>query len=443
MKFYMGDAMRRLSLVFTLVLVLVAPMLGAKKSNPDLDRFLSELQDHSFKTKIVIGSTVVVYAPQYGRNMPRFVDTELSPDGTLKYYVRHGYADGANNRFQLSVDGAYINPNEITEAYSVGRSVYVSRIDLKDDRIELWLNGSLPSRNDPTNYGKLKLMLGKGYQSWEYDKFIEALSKGFRIERVERVIELDRDFAALQGQLTSKKTTYESADPKNVLARKSAAEGLRDLYLKLADNRSQVAGFGKPDASAEFKSSAAGLDGEIKALTESANRLRQAELRAKMATAQSASAKEKATLKRRHPASKTELESMRRSLERYNVALADLRNVYDELGAVGDPPSSDLLSALERDEKDAATLAGTLDEDQKRLGAREVDDKFQAMQSKRAQLEADYMSAFGSPKERSAANTLLAHLRLMYENRLTAARAGNKAAAAQADALLKDIQKFK
>jgi hypothetical protein len=287
-------------------------------------------------------------------------------------------------------------------------------------------------------------MFGPGYESWEYDRVIEVAGRGLLIERVERLLQVESEYLLLKSQLAEAESAYQSTPAGEPSARLTAAEKLRDTCKSLAENRFRLTTLGRPEnESATFKARASAVEEEIPRLRQEAEKQRVAELHAKANATSTAAAKLKAEIQRRKPGTRSEWEEKKSLVSQYANTLANLQETHGLLNSAGSPVSNDVIVALRRDQGAFKDMLTALEIERGRIQVRELDSKFQAMQSQRMKLEAAYMKSFRSPQESSAMNALTAHLREMYDNRVAAERAGSKQAAGQAAALLKDLQKFK
>jgi hypothetical protein len=167
------------------------------KKNPDVEQSVkSELVGKMFTTKILVGSYIpcqnssilhVARSDAY-----KMVDTELSPDGSIKFYARANcfYPGG----MMFDTTKGYVAARFSSEI-PPGTSVWVRGVDFKEDRIEVDLSSNNSTAAEGS--GKIKYMLGTSYRTLSEDELMEAINHGIRIPAYEKLDQLKTEFEPL------------------------------------------------------------------------------------------------------------------------------------------------------------------------------------------------------------------------------------------------------
>lgn len=418
--------------------LLLAYAVAVAKDNKQLQSQLNaEFRGKQFTLKVSIARYLDAKTED-GGDAVRWVDTEFSQDGTLKYYVRQGAA----GNFMAAFHGSYIDAAQVTAMSPAGTQMFVTSIDLKENRIELMLHDSEHPKQF-SDYGKLKFMFGSGYQNWAYDAIVENIAHTLVVERFERFVRLQDEYQRLKAEIAAIGSGG-SASTLDASARLTAAEKLRGFYVQLAINRELLAALGrKSNEAADFRQRARELDAEIGVLRSAARTQRIAQLQEQARTRAGEAQTLRAHLRGRKAAHISEWEQRRQTAMRYNQLLTEQKNTYDELASNSAAMSPAATRALEQQTREAAALVAAIETERGGIAALELSAQYQAMQRKRIQLQTAYMAAFGTSGADAAMQVLVGHLQQMYENRMAAEQAGSKSAHAQAAQLLKDIQKFR
>lgn len=422
------------------VAVLVSPVAADKKSDALRARLNSEFVGKSYSTKILLGSFWSYFDSSVQRNCTRLIDTEFSSDGSIKYLARHGCLEIS---LSMLPSASYIRPDVITGVQKPGTTVWVRKIDLKDDRIEFLLS-TQPNSNAFATYAKIKFMLGRGYQDWEYKVLVGVFARALRIESFERLLTLEADVAALKDKLPTAEASYHAATGP-ASAKLKAARDLRDLLAKLAQNQSAYSAAGGTRAdSADYLGRAKSLDVEIASLEAEAKKEEVAKLRVRLQANISEATQIKAVLRKEPPAPATVTEWQRRSeaLARYQRVLQEREILCSDLQAAGEPVPETDLEKLNQEEQEATHYGEALERDRQRAQLGEVNSEYREMGRRRVQLLDAYTKAFGTPQERPALQALIAHLRRMSENRRTASKLGSATAANEAAQIEREIDKL-
>ncbi len=405
--------MRSVRLLVLVALSLTLPALSADKSSSLLTNLNNEFLNHSFRTKIVVGK----YTTSATTNQQmHYVDTEILPDGGIRYLARGFWP------------AVHIAPVALTASFSKGAEVWICRIELKDDRIEFTASGS-DSPNNLANEPKLKFMLGKGYESWDYPRIEAVISHVLAIERLEKLAQLQADYADLQRQLAEAKTAGSAIPAKDLDAQIANKQRLHDLYAKLAANRMGMAGVDQGDSeSAGFSKSEAEVGVELQTLTAE----RSAQQKAQLAQAATALRQTYIVAKQQIRSTKN-LQQRRDNIDQAKSALDTLKNNYLAQERLDSPMTAD-LSWVSDEERSLNAMTADLPNLEARQRLNELDAQYKVLEQKRSTLQTAYVNA-GTEDKQVAAIALKKQLQMMYDNRIAADHAGSKTAAKQAAGL--------
>lgn len=259
--------------LFLIFLLIVCPaysgLLARPSHQPSDDQIIAQFQGKWIETKITLGGALVVHDDVLKKDVERLVDTEAWPGGQVKYFVRRGYAGS----LIAVLPGGYVDPDKLTGNAGPGTSVFVRRVTFKDDRIEFALSRSGNSfagvGDTAQDYGKLKLMLGRDYRTWPYDRLLSSVATAVKVEALDRGEAIAKQNQLLRQALVAAESEYQDSDSKEPEGRLKAASALRDVCLQLAENTKQVASLGGADTeSAALSNRAAALNREIQTLRE-------------------------------------------------------------------------------------------------------------------------------------------------------------------------------
>ncbi len=404
--------MRSVRLLVLFALSLTTAALSTDKPSL-LTNLNNEFLNQSFRTKIVVGK----YTTSATTNQQmHYVDTEILPDGGVRYLARGFWP------------AMHIGPGALTASFSRGAEVWVCRIELKDDRIEFTVSGS-DSPGNLANEPKLKFMLGKGYESWDYKRLEALISQVLTIERLEKLALLQADYADLQRQLAQAKTAGSAIPPNDLDAQIASKQRLHDLYAKLAANRMGMAGMGQGDLeSAGFSKSEEEVGVELQKLTAE----RSAQQKAQLAQA-ATGLRQSYIVARQQVRSAKNLQQRRDNIDQAKNGLDALRNNYLAQEQLGAPMAAD-LSWVSDEERSLNAMTADLPNLEARQKLNELDAQYKVMEQKRNALQTAYVNA-GAEDKQAAAIALKKQLQMMYDNRIAADRAGSKTAAKQAAGL--------
>lgn len=422
-----------------LILVFATSASGKKDASQLLAQLQTDFVGKQFTSKIMLGGYWRRYDPAAAMNLERLIDTEIYFDGQVKYWVRA--AAFLSHDFLQSF---YIRPDAISRTFSAGSKVWVQKVELKGDRIELWLSGVGPTDKTLDSYAKVKVMLGNNFQqSLSYDDIMMAVSKALRIEKYERLQELNTQYTTLLAQLGEAERTYQNAQ--NISAAKlQAATQLVEVLRMLAQNRTEYSALGRTDSSpATYSQRANELESEIRSLEQQVRIDQIKEVRRILQTEAAELTGLKSVLQQQPPSTLTEWQQRSEALSKYKNLLTHRQTLYSILESAEEPMPAAELTKLQEEVRWADELAGTLSRDRQRLELLQLDTEYRAMERRRGQLLDAYTRAFATPNERQTLATLLQHLQRMQENRAVAQQMGYGPASRQAAELQQQIEKLR
>jgi hypothetical protein len=413
---------RSIRVVALLAVFSITAALHAEKSSPLLTNLNSEFLGKSFQTKLKVGSNATGLTDS-SNEQRHLIDTEVDINGDVKYLAR-----GLWPTLRISQD-------RVTALFAPGTPLWVWKIELKDDRIEFSLSSSETTHTVAT-YAKLKFMLGKGYESWDYGRIEGVIANSLRIEHLEKLAQLKADYTDLTRQLEAAKLTDSSVSAKDLDGQISSKQHLQVLYEKLVANRLEIASMGQSDTeSATFRKEADAIRIDVAQLQEQRKSQRRAELAANATAVRQRYVSLKQRISTTPSNNKLQLQHRQDDIAAAKKILGDLKSNYTQQQALGFlvPPAD--LSWLDMESKTLDSLLADVPNMEARLNLNALEVQYKAMEQKRNALQAAYMKAAGTPDQTAAADALKKHLRLMYDNRIAAERAGSKSAKQQAAGL--------
>jgi hypothetical protein len=249
------------------------------KKNPDVEQSVkSELVGKMFTTKILVGSYIpcqnssilhVARSDAY-----KMVDTELSPDGSIKFYARANcfYPGG----MMFDTTKGYVAARFSSEI-PPGTSVWVRGVDFKEDRIEVDLSSNNSTAAEGS--GKIKYMLGTSYRTLSEDELMEAINHGIRIPAYEKLDQLKTEFETLRVNLQDLESRY-NAPGGTAASRLANTIALMQILENIQKNRTEFTALGKSDPQAlSYSEKLNALGPEITRLTEEARKERVSQVR--------------------------------------------------------------------------------------------------------------------------------------------------------------------
>ena len=235
---------RMLKVLLILCVSAASAAAAPPKKNPDVEQAVkSELVSKVFTTKILVGSYIpcqnssILHAAR--NDAFKMVDTELSPDGSIKYYARANcfYPGG----MMFDATKGYVAARFSSEI-PPGTSVWVRGVDFKEDRIEVRLSANNTDNSEGS--GKIKYMLGVSYRTLSEDELMEAINHGIQIPAYEKLDQLKTEFDALCVNLQKSENYYNSLGGP-AAAKLRSAISLRQVLEKIQKNRAESHGDGE------------------------------------------------------------------------------------------------------------------------------------------------------------------------------------------------------
>lgn len=413
-----------------------AASASAKES--ELEKAIkSQLLHNTFTTKILIGSFIA--CPHAARSDAfKMIDTELSPDGSIKYLARancffpHG--------FILQPSEGYVSGGFAGEL-DPGSTVWVRGVDFKENRIEVRVSTSNTDTADGS--GKIKYMLGPGYRSWTSDHVMLAIAQGLLIPPIEKLIKVNRDFQTLTARLQEAESGYASASG-SPGTRLSSALALKEVLLELEDNRAEYASLGKSDAQAGvYAEKLKTLAPQIADLSAQVQQQQVAQLRNQLNQQLQDLARIQAVLRSKAPATLAEWQQRSNSLTAYTFFINQRNTLLSELQKQGEPPSASDNKYLSDCRTEIQALQQELQQNRQQLQIAEVNSQYAHLTRQRAQMLDAYSRAFATPREKSALQNLIAVLDQLISNRNQAAQLGDTSAQTQMAKYRSEEEKYK
>ena len=284
--------MSRMLKVFLFLCVAAACTAAASsKKNPDVERAVkAQLMGKMFATKILVGSYIPCSIPENSvpNNALEMVDTELSPDGSIRYYARH-YCFYPGGIIDVNATG-YVETGRLSGMLPSGTPIWVVGLDFKDDRVEVRLEAtnatntlnvynSLSNNQSAEGSGKIKYMVGAEYRTWSADQLMEVIARGLAIPSYEKLTQLKSEYEELLANLQEAENNYNSTglDTHSKLVN---AIALSQVLEKLQKNRAEYIAMGKSDAQAgTYTEKLNALTPEVDRLSEEVRKERIAKVR--------------------------------------------------------------------------------------------------------------------------------------------------------------------
>ena len=419
-----------------LLLLLPSPLLATKQESPLLTQLGAEFQGKEFTTKIALGSTTRHLYALYGgqETATHFIDTELYPNGSIRYLVR------GIRVMRPGAGGFYVPLNQVDSTLAVGTVVRVTKLEMKEDRIELFLKG-VPG----DAYAKLKVILGKGFEgSYNLEAVLGIVSRALRLERFERLQTLKAEYPQLKEKLATAESRYKAAQG-DARSRLQTAQQFQNVLQELVKNRTDYDSLIQTASDPErdqYARQAADLEKSIQALDQEAKKQRAEEIRKTLSAETEEAAQIRAQLRQKKPGSLAEWEQQMASLQRWEELLHRCQTLHGELAETGEGAPASETAALQQGFQEIQTLRAALEGQRQALRLAELDNQYREMDRQRRQLMDAYTRAFGTPRQRPEGEKLYIHLHQMNENRTEAQHLGSEQAAGQAAGLQKEMDRL-
>jgi len=420
------------------------------KKNPDIERTVkSELVSKVFTTKIRVGSYIP--CPKSGRNDAlKMVDTELSPDGSIKYYARAN-CFAPNVLILFDATRGYVAANFSSEI-APGTSVWVRSVDFKDDRIEV--NLSANNSDSAEGSGKIKYMLGASYRTLSEDELMEAINHGIRIPAFEKLDQLKTEFEALHVNLEQAENKY-NAPGGTAASRLANAIALKQIMENIQNNRTEFTALGKSDPQAlSYSEKLSALRPEIMILTEEAHKERVSQVRDQLQAQLQELSAIQTQVRQKPPSTMGEWQQRSDNLDKYSTLLNERQKLLDELQNEKEAPSPDNVKNISESRAEIQTARASLQNEHQQIELAlqnehrqtelaDLTSRYRDLTEKRKQMLNAYLLAFGTAKEKAALQNLIAILDQMVANRDRAATLGDKTAATQLTQCRAEAEKYK
>jgi len=420
----------------------VGPLPATEQKRPVslLAQLEAEFQGQQFITKIVVASE---FKPHAGRPVSGWVsvgpvsalvvDTELERDGTLRYLVPMRQAG------TILTSSFSITPEEISRAIPPGTRVAVTKVELKDDRVELSLSGP----NEV--HGKLKIMLDDRFQrSMSLDDVLVFVGRALRIDRLERIQTLVMEYKALVDKLSAFEAAWAAAT--SATGRLNHAKDVQAILQVLVDSETEYAKLRRTTRAPiadEYERRLQEVSAQIPALDMEARKERLAELHARLAAAGEEAKEIRLRVGSPAPKNRAEWNDRAAALERWEANLAGREELLKQVAAEGDTTAAAAQAGLAEERHQLVGQRDALAQDQRRVDLTELDSEYRALDRQRVHLLDAYTRVFGSATQAQAADALLTHLQRMQENRLAAQKLGSSTAPAQAAKIKAEMDRIR
>jgi hypothetical protein len=170
-------------IAFISIFMLSTPIPGRALSA--VDQLRQDLVGKSFTLATdIAGTTCMMTTPLAAADL-RFVDTEIDEAADTRFYMRDSGLKfracdspaGTVNNLQ----GTYVTQNMISQMFPKGSVAIVKSVVTKPDRIEIQLVPDKAFLHD-SDVMKIKLMLGKGYESHSLEQVEAVLSRALVLQ---------------------------------------------------------------------------------------------------------------------------------------------------------------------------------------------------------------------------------------------------------------------
>ncbi len=158
-----------------------------------VEKLRQDVVGKTFTLATDVAGNTCLYTGNLNFPTSRLVDTEISEVSGPRYFLRADrfmntrHCENPAGRIEVTlVSGDYIESGMITHMHGSGSSVIVKQVEAKSDRIELQLTTDGASSGDDS-YAKLKLMLGKGYESQSLEQIEMVLARALILPRLDQI----------------------------------------------------------------------------------------------------------------------------------------------------------------------------------------------------------------------------------------------------------------
>jgi hypothetical protein len=453
-----------MKILMAVVFILTASLCVVAGEPPAIQQLRNDIAGKTVTLATDVGGYSCIFSSTLDFPTRRLVDTEIDPQGGTHYFLR---ADRFMNVTRCpnpvgrttSMYGDYISAGMLSRIYRAGSTVVVKNIEAKPDRIEIQLQPSGAGSADEA-YAKIKLMLGKGYESLSLEKLETAVAKAIRMPRIESIAELrdkldsnNRSIANLESQLSPEH---------DVQARVNAAQSLLVLYKAQADDQARfnsvafepLPGNGNSSRMAQLNVIVA--DGQRQIQTDKIQKASASYSNAVSTMKQSCSriakgpAQNLAELDRISGA----IQAVQADLKRFIDARQSMVTAAQTIPSADDQIYSDCSSQaaaatnrVAQQRPELIQLEARAAEQRRRQQVAEtianLRADFNRMKQQRAAYDAKLIGTLGAPQDPGVFTEYRAHLQRMIQNRQQAMHLGDEAARPEINSLEDDLRKLR
>lgn len=189
---------------------LLCPVSAMASDSSLIEQLKRELEGKSFTAEIPIAGSTCLQDQGMPIATSRLVDTEVY-DNNIRYYLR---ADRFMNTRRCQNSAGLVPPTPYGGMYLDAQQVVVMHLNVpmavkqitgKPDRIEIQLE-EVGLRGDDA-YGKIKLMLGNGYESQPLEQIETKLARVLEIPRIKELAQASRKYESVQNEISALKAT--------------------------------------------------------------------------------------------------------------------------------------------------------------------------------------------------------------------------------------------
>jgi hypothetical protein len=463
----------RKSLICLLAAIAV-PVTAMAGDPPVVEQLRQDLVGKTFPLRIPVAGSTCVQTPGLSFAETSLVDTEL--DGQeIRYYAR------ANRLLKIrqcprplaffspdSFAGMYIDAGRIDNMHSQGSPVDIKRVEAKPDRIEIQLLATEQSGDDA--YGKIKLMLGKGYESQTLQQLETILAQVVEIPRI-RDLEprqiayqlVEDEIAAMEASLSAEYSAQQNVDNATKLLalydREPGAVARLNLVaftpVQAPDNLAKIKKVQQRLAGFEQQARKEKIDAALSRYAEATD-----QMKADCASLPKGEVKTRAGLKVQQVAVNTarqdlrRFESGRREMLNLNQSVPDSEEGYFAQCSSSLDTLTQLFPKEEESIRAADAVAAEAERQrqereaqlqQERARTQElesVDESYRKLKRQRAALDAKLLTALGGPDEYATYSVYRNLLEEMIQNRQQAQSLGSKSAEQEMQSLAAQLLKL-
>lgn len=473
------------------IAALVAPLTAFAGERPVVEQLRQDLVGKSFSLRIKVAGSTCVQEPGLPFAETSLVDTEVGD--YVRYYAR------ANRLLSIrrcsnpavfappdTLVGMYLDAGRIDNMHPENSTMEIRRVEAKPDRIEFLL--SVTGQSGDQAYGKIKLMLDKGYESQSLEQLEMSLGRVIELPRI-RDIEQNRNaYDAIENEISATEASLST----ELTARQKVVNTTKLLTLYNQEsgavarlNRVAFTSVQVPDTSAKIEEARQSLSGfERQVGRENINAAQNQytaaadKIKADCERLPMSVVKTRAEQNSQISAFNTARRDLRRfeSTRREVLNLSQSVSESDEVYSAKCSSSLDILSQIFPKEEEGIRAAEAIAAEaelqrQKSIRAAEaitaeaerqrqekearleqeqirtqqlesVNESFRKLKKQRAVLDAKLLTALGGPDEYATYTMYRSLLEEMIQNRQQAQALGSRSSAQEAQALFAQLQKL-